>query len=670
MTDNIQSFSREFPEADESMWRALVEKALKGGSPEKLNSRTYNDFPIKGLYRNTDSATDADPAGMPGVFPFVRGNEAVNDAYLPWDIRQIIAHPCPSRANEDLLKDLEGGVSSIELRIDEDGERGVCVRTQDDLRKTLSGMDLNLAGLGIDTTGASSSQGLACAAQLAVYAADEKAAESALAFNLDPIGVFARVGETSGSLQCQIQDVASFARDASSDFPHASFIRIDARPVHEAGGSEAQELAFLMAEAAAYMRALLDAGLNANDASRMLLFTMSVGADHLLEVAKLRAARHMWSQIAQAFGCSKDASGMRLQAISSRRMLAARDPWVNMLRNTASCFSAGVGGADIVTVRPFTDALGLPSKLARRIARNTQILAQEEANLGKVSDPAGGAWSFSRLTEDLAGESWALFQSVEAEGGIMTSLQAGTLQTMVATTRLERVRDHAFRKKQITGVSDFPILDQEKVEIESVDLEAILASASPPKGVAPDDNSFGALRASVRAGATLSDLTPDIESEAECDAFWPIRLSSPYEALRDHADSFAARKGNAPKVFIAALGPLAEHSARVTFAQNFFAAGGITTVVNSSEPDALGKAFEASDCVLACICGSDPRYAEQAADAARALGAAGAGRLYLAGKPGESEAAWREAGVDEFIHVGVNVVASLELAHSELGLTI
>ena len=176
------------------------------------------------------------------------------------------------------------------------------------------------------------------------------------------------------------------------------------------------------------------------------LFTLSVGADYQVEMSKLRAARRMWGRVAEAFGAKGAAGAMKLQAVTSRRMLTRRDPWVNILRNTAACFAAGVGGADIVTVRAFTDAMGLPGKLARRLARNTQVIAQEECSLGKVVDAPGGAWAMEKLGDDLAVAAWALFQQVEREGGLAKALETGGFQTGVAEARGARIKAAAKRK--------------------------------------------------------------------------------------------------------------------------------------------------------------------------------------------------------------------------------
>jgi methylmalonyl-CoA mutase len=664
MADELP-LSADFPPGDEAQWRTLAEKALEGAPLSKLITKTEHGVPVKPLYRSADWAADA--SGLPGVAPFIRGGRAAKDPFLPWDIRQVVAHPDPAIAADQVMEALEGGVSSIELRVDAAGEHGAVARSAVDIGRILQGVRLDLAGLGLEAVGASSTHGIELAALLAAALDARTSATAQVAFNVDPIGALARTGALPGPAEEEVAQAASFARDMAGEFPQASALRADSRPVHEAGGTEVQELAFLVAAGAEYLRALMTAGLTAEAASRAILFTVSVGADYQVEMAKLRAARRMWARIAEAFGTRGPAAGMKLQAVTSRRMLTRRDPWVNILRNTAACFAAGVGGADIVTVRTFTDAMGLPGKLARRLARNTQVIAQEESSLGKVVDAPGGSWAIERLGDDLAQAAWAIFQQIEREGGLVKALQVGGFQSGVADARAARLAAAAKRKELITGVTDFPLIGEETPSVEVVNLPAIVRRAAEASGRAPAARSWFSLKTAAADKATLADISRTGDTGAEAEPFWPIRLAEPFERLRDLADHRTAVR-RAPKIFLAALGLPAEHTTRLMYAQNFFAAGGIDAAPSAGDAVSLGQAFPSTGLQLACICGSDKRYAAEAVEAAHALKAAGVSRLYLAGKPGEREAELRAAGIDEFIHVGVDVLASLELAHAELGL--
>ncbi|MAI90461.1 methylmalonyl-CoA mutase subunit beta [Ponticaulis sp.] len=668
--DTLSSFSAAFPQAEEAQWRALVEKALKGKGPEALQRKTRDGITVKPLYRESDWASAEDPNGLPGDTPFVRGPVTRKDPYLPWDIRQVVAHPDLKAAHDDLMKDLERGVSSIELRIDASGQNGAAVQSVADLTTLLDGVMTDLAPLALSNS-AQEGFGLEGTALMVAWCdahGKDKAAQK-IAFNIDPIGELARAGALAVSCDTALAETAEFVKSASSDFASSTFIRVDGRPAHETGGSEAQELAFALASGVTYLRTLMDAGLSLEEANNALLFCLAVGPDYSLEIAKLRAMRRLWSRVTESFG--GEPLAMTLQAVSSRRMLTQRDPWVNMLRNTASCFAAGVGGADIVTLRPFTDAIGLASGLARRIGRNTQIMAQEESSLGKVVDPAGGTWAIEKLADDIAQAAWTLFQQIEGEGGILKTLESGTFRAGLADTRNALMTDIARRKQPLTGISEFALLDEEVPPVVNPDdLPKITTVMTGPT---TDSRAFSDLVKSAAAGASLTALLAhEAEDHAQCDPLFPIRLAEPFEHLRDFADAQMEKTGKRPEIFLACLGSIAEHNARASFAANFFAAGGVAAAPSSApydSLDAMAADFKESGALLVCICGTDGQYAELAGDAASAIrGIREDARIYLAGKPGDAEEGYRAGGIDDFIFVGVNVLDKLEIAHAELGL--
>jgi methylmalonyl-CoA mutase len=321
-------------------------------------------------------------------------------------------------------------------------------------------------------------------------------------------------------------------------------------------------------------------------------------------------------------------------------MLTKYDPWTNMLRGTAAAFAGAVGGADILTVRAFNEALGLPEELGRRIARNTQVIAMEESQLGRVADATGGAWFTETLAEDLAKAAWAEFQRIESEGGFAASLMAGAFQARVTASREARAKDVARRKIPLTGVSEYPLLEE---------IGAPVAEVETQKAKAVSD---AGLKHFVKA-------LPQAGADALAAALEPIRLAAPFEALRDAA----AKADRPPAVFLATLGSLAEFTARADFARNFFAAGGIASKEPPVPPKTvaeLAAAFKASGCRIAVLCSTDKIYEAEAAGAAEALKKAGAQRIWLAGKH-------EGAGIDANIFAGADVVHLLKLAQAELG---
>jgi methylmalonyl-CoA mutase len=414
------------------------------------------------------------------------------------------------------------------------------------------------------------------------------------------------------------------------------FVLADGRPVHDAGGSEAQELAFALSLAVAYLRALEAGGIALDAASAAISFRLSADADQFLTIAKFRALRVLWARVEAA--CALAPKPTFIAAETAWRMLTQRDAYVNMLRATMAVFAAGLGGANAVTVLPHTLALGLPDAFARRVARNTQLILLEESNLAKVSDPAAGSGAVETLTQQLCNAAWSLFQEIEKAGGVFAALQQGVIQRHVAATRKAREANIARRKDVLTGASVFPNLHEAEVALEDV------RPIEPPS---------------------------DGDAKIAFEPLKAIRLATPFERLRDRSDQQLKRSGKRPSVFLANLGSAADFTARATFAKSFFEAGGIEVIDSegTSDPTALAAAYKTSRAKLACLCSSDKIYAGHAVDAAKALQNAGAKHIYLAGRAGEAEAAPRSAGVSDFIFAGCDALAVLQRAYELMELT-
>jgi methylmalonyl-CoA mutase len=449
-----------------------------------------------------------------------------------------------------------------------------------------------------------------------------------LSFGLDPLGALARSGRAREDWPAIAQRIGRLVTALKGRGFAGPFVAADARCVHAAGGTPAQELSFALSAALDYLRALDDAGLDREAARGAIAFRLAADADEFISLAKFRALRLLWARVGEVCGASGRPA--RIHGETAWRMISARDPWVNVLRGAMAAFSAGLGGADSVTVLPFTQGLGLPDPFARRLARNAQLILLEESHLGFVADPAAGAGAFEALTQALCATAWSVFQGLEAQEGLYAALERGDFQQAVARAREARERDVARRKTPLTGVSDFPDLAEARVET----LDA----------AAPAFRYYGELRA-----APLR----------------PHRLAEAYEALRDASDAALAREGARPRVFLANLGPVAAFSARATFAKSLFEAGGVEALGDDGFASAAqaAAAFKASGAALACLCSSDEIYATMGRQSAASLSAAGAAAVYLAGRPRESEAALRQAGVADFVYAGCDVLELLKKAH-------
>ncbi|MFD3939519.1 methylmalonyl-CoA mutase family protein [Streptomyces sp. NPDC058611] len=614
LPDDGLSLAAEFPDATHEQWQRLVEgvlrksgKEVSGEAAEDALSTTLQDgLTTRPLYTAPETAPDT---GFPGFAPFVRGGRAEGNAANGWDVRQRHQGADPVRVNEAVLADLENGVTSLWLTL---GDGGLPAEA---LPRALEGVYLDLAPVSLD---AGAGYARAARALLDLYAAREVAPAAASAsLGADPLGHEARTGE-----ELDLADAVELAREAAG-YPDVRALTVDALPYHEAGCSAAEELGLSLATGVAYLRALTDGGLDTEAALGQLEFRYAATADQFLTIAKLRAARRLWARVAEACGAA-EAGAQRQHAVTSPVMMTRRDPWVNMLRTTVACMAAGVGGADAVTVLPFDHELGLPDAFARRIARNTSSILLEESHLARVIDPAGGSYYVERLTDELAHAAWEFFQTVEKAGGQAAALRSGLVADRIAATWAERSKKLAKRREPITGVSEFPLLSEKPVVREP----------------APPGPAGGLPR---------------------------VRRDEAYEALRARSDAHLAATGARPRIFLAALGPAAAHTARATFASNLFQAGGIEPVHDpvSVTPQTAAAAYSASGADgTAVICSSDVLYEEQAEAVAAALREAGATTVFLAGKPGTAAEA-----VDAYVFAGCDAVAVLSCVLDRMGVT-
>ena len=616
-TDDLP-LAADFPPATRDDWRKLADGVLKGAPFDKLVGKTYDGLRIDPIYERARNAT-AIPARAAGS---------------PWQIMQRVDHPDAAIANAQALHDLENGATGLTLVFaGANGARGYGLPpTKEALARALDGVYLD-AGIGIEFEIGPQSRDMGL--HLAELLAARKISPAAVnvRFGLDPIGG----GGVRGSSHGPWESIAKvfggkIAQLAKLGF-RGPFAPADGRVIHDAGGSEAQELAYVLAVGVAYLRALEDAGIALEEARRMIYARLSADADQFLTMAKFRALRLLWARVEQS--CGLTPQPLFIAADTAWRMLTQRDPDVNMLRATIAAFSAGLGGANSINVLPHTLALGLPDAFARRIARNTQLVLLEESNLDKVSDPAAGSGGIETLTRQLCEAAWTQFQDIEKAGGPFAALEKNIIQTKVAAVRAARDVNIARRKDVLTGASEFPNLHEKT--------PAVL-DAKPVTGLLPDDIVI------------------------RFDALAPIRLAAPFEALRDRSDQMS-KTGKRPKVFLANLGTAADFTARATFAKSFFETGGIEAIDTEgfSDPAALAAAFKSSGAALVCLCSSDKVYAASAEAAAKALHDAGAKHIYLAGRPGELEAPLRAAGVGDFIFAGGDALATLKAAYERIG---
>ncbi len=623
-----------FPHAGRDRWMHAVRQVLVRGRGDVgddevrrlftrvLETPTYDDgVTLQPLY----TAVDAPPAGsegLPGFAPFTRGSAPLAPAGT-WDVRQIVAvRGDGADAAGQAADELENGAVSVMLDLRHAAPSTSPFSTA--CSRVWCAMPRRWASAPVPAR-------LQAAEALRALWVDQGVGDvTALAsLGADPVGEHAASGGVHGPVGEALAGVAALAADVSRRHPHVRAITVDAALYHDAGASEAEQLGVALATGVEYLRALETAGLDPAAAAAQLEFRLAAGAQQFLTIAAFRAFRRLWARVGEACGLAPGARGARLHAITSRAMVTRHDPWVNLLRDTIACFSAGVAGAEVVTVEPYDILAGADAgALGRRLARNTQALLIDESGMGRVADPAGGSWYVERLTDEYAHAAWAWFQEIEAAGGMVAALDAGVVQRRIEATSEARRVNVAHRRDPITGVSEFPNID-----------EPVPAMPEP-----------------ITAGAT------------PIPAVVPRRYAEHFERQRARADRHEAVTGMRPAIFLACLGTPAVHTARATFAKNLFEAGGIRAVTGPAmgfgAADDIAAAFRASGAALACICSADSVYAEWGARAATEISQAGAARVFLAGRPDDG---LRAAGVDEFAHVGVDALALLGRALDAAG---
>jgi methylmalonyl-CoA mutase len=529
--------------------------------------------------------------------------------------------------NAVILAGLAGGASALR-------PPAAALADSDSLERSLRDVVLDAVTLDL----AAGAEGPAVARRVRAWL-DEKetpAARIRVRVGADPFGALAARGTPRHSLDLHLEELGELAATCDAELPAWRAVEVTGAPYHEAGADDVHELGAALAATVAYLRALERAGLPPDRASRQIGWSLILGRDLFLQIAKMRAARALWQRL-QAALAVESPPPLHLHAAGSRRTLTRYDRWVNLLRGTTQAAAALLGGADTVTVEPFDAALGgAPSERGERLGRNTLHVLELESALGSIADPAGGSFYLESLTDDLARAAWDEMRRIEGEGGMAEALRAGSLQARIAERAAERRAALATRREPITGISEYADLGEER-----------------PPGPEPGHSPRG-------------------RGEGE-DGGLPLRRDAEdFERLRDAA----LGAPEPPRVFLANLGPLGRHGARSLFATNALAAGGIGVVAGagtgSTKADeavaAVVATFRGSGLRATCLCGDDELYGSLGAAAVQALKAAGAAPLWVVVPPGDLADSLLAGGAQAIVHLECDLVARLEELHGALGI--
>lgn len=677
-TDPEVSFG-EFAPATYAEWREAAVAALKGADfDKKLFTKLVEGITLQPIYNKWDAHTPVLPAGQ---FPYRRGTRALGYADKPCEIAQSIAASSPEDFNEKVLNDLARGLTAVNVQLN--CKCGLKLRKQADWDTALKGISLDKQPVYI-TTG-SCGLGVLSMFLNTCKSSGCNVADLQGGVLYDPVGMAVTKGSLCGGKgMCAYYDqMAVMTKWAIANAPGFQTIGVSGLPYADSGASVFEEVGSMLATAVAYLRVMEERGISVDDAASHMRFTVSIGANLFLEIAKIRALRELWAIIVKECGGNEESAKIKLHARTSFWTLSKVDPWVNILRGSAQAFSAIMGGVDSIDVLPFDAAVRMSDEISRRIARNCPIILLGECNLDKVVDPAGGSWYIENLTDEVSHKIWDVFQSIEKEGGMIKSLQAGTVQKKVNATAAKRYEMADQRRQSIVGVNQYVNLVEQKLEgavvasccaakahhscsSQDVELPSVTMCVDSVSKAAKDGFSTCLINKALTSAADCK-----CGGSVEIEALPKRRLSERFEFLLDRADAWVTSKGERPLVFFANMGPLRQHKARADFSRDFLRAGGLDMIYPSGfpTPEEAAKAAAESGCAVCVICSTDDTYPEIVPAFCKALKDLKPDMMVaIAGYPADYVESFKQAGVDLFIHVKANCYNTIEAIQNKIGL--
>ena len=693
----------EFTPPTDEEWKAACEALLKGAPFEKkMFTKTYEGITFDPMYTRKHTEDILPKGVMPGMGDYLRGVDAAGYIGKPWGIAQACDETLPAENNELLRHEHDKGATIYHIVLDTAsrtgvdarqaeavGDTGTSVTTVEDMHVLLTGLDLAKFPLYV-YAGANAVPLLALVAA-ARRASGEDMAEVRGIVGADPIGALAADGKLPASLDAHYDSLAAAARWATVNAPHLRTVFVRSDVYSNGGANDVQEVASVLATATAYLRALCERGLTIDEAASQIAFAFSMGANFFLQIAKLRAVRPLWAQIVGAFGGSAEAQKMRIHARPALFFKTIYDPYVNMLRNTTEIFSGVVGGIDSFESAPFDEPIRKGDEFSRRIARNVQIMLQEEFGLLQPIDPAGGSWAVETLTRQMKEKIWAEFQRIEKEGGIVAALRAGSLQESVAAVLAARCKNADLRRDRIVGNNMYPNMTETLLETRAEDTAALKAQRTADIDaylsdidVKHRDEALASLRQAhsvdnaveaALAGATIAELMTAVTEGNGAEtvtAIAPHRWSERFEALRQRTEEYKAEKNDNVKIFLANMGPIPQHKARADFTTGFLQVGAFEVLGNDGfkTVEEAADAARASGADAVVICSTDATYPEIVPALAPKLHEVlPKARVFLAGAaPKDLLETYKEAGIDEYISVRANCYEILESLQKQKGM--
>ena len=633
MADKKEKLFSDFSPVSTEQWMEKVTADLKGADFEKkLVWKTNEGFKVKPFYRMEDleglKTTDA----LPGEFPYLTGTKKDNNEWL---VRQEIRVECPKEANAKALDILNKGVDSLSFHVKAKELNAEYLETLlNDIQaecvelnfSTCQGHVVELANL------------LVAYFQKKDY--DVKKLRGSI--NYDFLNKMLTRGKEKGDMV----QTGNALFEAIQPLPFYRVLNVNALSLNNAGAYISQELGYALAWGNEYMNQLTEAGIPAAIVAKKIKFNFGISSNYFLEIAKFRAARLLWANIVASYKpeCVRDcdnkgpngecrcAAKMAVHAETSTFNLTLFDAHVNLLRTQTEAMSAALAGVNSITVTPFDKTYETPDDFSERIARNQQLLLKEECHFNKVVDPAAGSYFIENLTASIAQQAWELFLKVEDEGGMLKAVESGSVQEAVNASNKARHEAVSKRKEILLGTNQYPNFNEKAGEKAPVEAKCCCG---------------GNHDSCEKPFATLNF----------------DRAASQFEALRLQTE----KSGKRPKAFMLTIGNLAMRQARAQFSCNFLACAGYEVIDNLGFPtvEAGVEAAMKAGADIVVICSSDDEYAEYAIPAFKALD--GRAIFIVAGAPACMEEL-KAAGIENFIHVRVNVLDTLKEYNAKLGI--
>ncbi|MBQ1461780.1 MAG: acyl-CoA mutase large subunit family protein [Selenomonas sp.] len=685
-------------------WKEACITLLKGAPfDKKMYTKTYEGITFDPMYFRKDTEDILPKNSFPGMGDYLRGAQPSGYVGKPWGIAQACDETLPEENNELLRHEQEKGSTIYNIKLDSaslkaqdvreaaaPGDEGVSVTTLDDMHTLLAGLKLDKYPVYIYA-------GESALPMLSLFAGTLKASGQDMTkirgvVGADPLGELTANGKNSKDTASLYCDMAKCAKWAVKNAPGLKTVFVRSDVYSRGGANDVQESAYTLATAVAYLRALLERGLTIDEAAGQIMFGFSMGANFFLQIAKLRALRPLWAQIVEAFGGSKEAQRMHIHARPALFFKTVYDPYVNMLRNTTEIFSGVVGGVDSFESSPFDEPIRKGDEFSRRIARNVQIILQEEFGLLQPIDPAGGSWAVETLTKQMKEKVWAEFQTIEGKGGMLAALQEGYPQTEIATVLAARFKASETRKDRIVGNNMYPNMTETLLDPRPEDMaeNKKQRTAQVTAYLADIDEAFKteklkALQAgegclvslaidAAQAGATTAEIAGALQGEESetVTAIEPHRWSERFEALRKTTEDYKAKHNDNVKIFLANMGPIPQHKARADFTTGFLQVGAFEVLGNNGFPtvEEAAQAAKESGADAVVICSTDATYPEIVPQLAPKLHEVlPEATVFLAGAaPKDLLETYNEAGIDEYISVKANCYKILQLLQQKKGM--